>query len=111
VTKDPSLDGGFSGRLQAGTSTVANGNEVGYSVRGSANIPVNDQLGFTVSAFARRDPGYIDNVFSGVSGINEGHAYGGLATLLWRPSEVVSLKVNAIYQDFKLDGAPPRRRP
>jgi len=104
VTLDPSTSG-FSGNAQAGTSTVHNGAEPGYSFRGSVNIPLTDTLALRANAFTRRDPGYIDNPFQHIDGINEDRASGGLLTALWRPSDALSLKLNALYQDLKGDGA------
>ena len=104
VTKDPSFDR-LSGTLQAGTDHVYNGAQQGYSVRGAVNVPVTDQLAVYASAFGRQDPGYIDNPVLGLRGVNEAHTYGGHASLLWRPSDAVSLKVNALYQRYKIDGS------
>src|SRR5258708_35027730 len=41
VTVDPSTEA-VSGRVQAGVSSVQNGNELGYNVRGAVNVPVTD---------------------------------------------------------------------
>jgi iron complex outermembrane receptor protein len=104
VTLDPSTER-LSGSAQAGTSTVHNGAELGYSFRGSINIPLTDTLAIRANGFTRRDPGYIDNPIQHIDGINEDRASGGLLTGLWRPSDALSLKINALYQDLKGDGA------
>jgi iron complex outermembrane recepter protein len=104
ITKDPSTDG-FSGTFQAGTSEVQNGAEPGYEVRGAINQPINDTLAVRASGFTRQDPGYIDNPFRGVDGINEANDYGGRLSALWKPSDIVSLKVSALYQQTRSNGA------
>jgi iron complex outermembrane receptor protein len=104
VTVDPSTDG-VSGRVQAGTSSVYNGAQLGYNMRGSVNVPLSDSLAVRASAFTRLDPGYIDNPVRGIDGVNEARASGGRLAALWRPSEVFSLKLSALYQQIKGDGS------
>jgi iron complex outermembrane receptor protein len=103
VTVDPSTDS-LSGHVQADTSSVYNGAEPGYGFRGSVNVPVTDTLALRASGFTRRDPGYIDNPVLHINGINEDHVSGGRLSALWRPSDIVSLKLSALYQDTRGDG-------
>jgi iron complex outermembrane recepter protein len=105
VTVDPSTDE-VSGRIQAGGSSVHNGAELGYNVRGSVNIPLGDSLAVRASGFTRVDPGYIDNPILHINGVNEERVSGGRLSFLWRPSEVVSLKLGALLQQSRLDGSP-----
>jgi iron complex outermembrane recepter protein len=103
VTVDPSTEG-VSGRVQAGTSIVKSGDELGYNFRGAVNVPLGETLAVRVSGFTRQDPGYIDNVQTGQKGINESHVSGGRLAALWKPTEDISLKLSALYQDSKADG-------
>jgi iron complex outermembrane recepter protein len=104
VTVDPSTDT-VSGRVEAGTSSVYNGAELGYSVRGSVNVPLSDTLAVRASGFSREDPGYIDDVLTGQRGVNETRAEGGRLSALWKPSEALSLKVSALIQHSTSDGS------
>jgi len=104
VTLNPSTDQ-LSGRVEAGTSSVYNGAEPGYNFRGSINVPLSDDLAIRASAFTRQDPGYIDNPFFGIRGINEDHAEGGHLSLLWRPLDAFSFKLSGLYQDTNGDGS------
>jgi len=97
VTLDPSTSG-VNGRVQAGIDSVYNGNAPGYNVRASANLPITDTIAVRVSGFSRDDPGYIDNPVLHVDGVNEVHAYGGLLSALWKPSDEFSAKLSALYQ-------------
>lgn len=97
VTQDPSTSG-FSGHFQVLSEDIPDGN-VGYAVRGSVNIPVSDTFAVRASAFARKDPGYIDNVYTGQDNVNDVGAYGARVSALWRPSEAVSLKLAALFQN------------
>src|SRR4029077_16305041 len=77
VTVDPSTVG-VSGNLQAGLSSVHNGDGIGYTYRGAINIPVSENLAVRASGFARLDPGYVDNAVLRVKGINTARADGGM---------------------------------
>jgi len=105
VTVDPSLDR-FSGRLQAGTSGITNGNGLGYNVRGSFNEPLSDAIAIRASGFFRDDPGYIDDPILGLMGTNKAHVYGGRLAALYRPTDAWSIKLSALLQRNRLDGLP-----
>lgn len=105
VTVDPSTDS-FSGRIQTSISNIRNGDELGYHVRGSVNVPHGDTFAINASGFARRDPGYVDNPALGIEGVNEGDGGGGRVAALWRPSKDFSLKVSALMQERNTDGSP-----
>ncbi|MEO7208167.1 MAG: TonB-dependent receptor [Steroidobacteraceae bacterium] len=103
VTVDPSTESLF-GQLQVGTSSVQNGAALGYSARGSVNIPISGDFAVRASGFARQDPGYIDNPVLAIDGINKANVYGTHVSALWKPEETLSLKFSALYQDYKGDG-------
>jgi iron complex outermembrane recepter protein len=103
VTVDPSTEG-YSGRVEAGTSGVYNGDKPGYKLRGSFNVPLSHTLAVRASGFTRQDPGYIDNPILRFRGVNEAEGHGGRASALWRPTDTVSLKVSALFQDDKTNG-------
>jgi iron complex outermembrane receptor protein len=104
VTVDPSTEA-VSGRVEAGTDSVYNGSELGYSARGSVNVPLSDALAVRASGFAREDPGYIDNPILHIDGVNEVHVSGGRLAALWQPAQDFSLKVTALLQDSRGDGS------
>ncbi len=90
---DPS---GFEARVGADLSTIRGAAEPGESVRAMVNAPIIDGL-FAVraTAYDSYTPGYIDNEYSGATGINVLRQYGGRIAALWRPSESLSLTVMA----------------
>lgn len=104
VTTDPSFSG-VSGNVRADLLGIRNGDGVGYGLRGFVNLPVSDTMALRVSGFGRRTPGYVDDPVRGVEGVNEEHVYGGRASLLWKLSDDVSLKLSALYQRNKRDGS------
>jgi outer membrane receptor protein involved in Fe transport len=101
VTASPTTDA-LSGYITGGTENVSNGDGWGYTVRGAVNVPVTDTLAFRVSAFTRLVPGWIDNPVRDVEGVNRETEDGGLASLLWRPSDWLSVKLNALIQDTRV---------
>ena len=104
VTVDPSLDR-LSGRVEAGTSGTYDGADLGYSFRGSVNVPLSDTWAIRASGFTRRDPGYIDNPILHLDGLNENQSSGGRLAALWRPSDTFSLKLSALYEDSSSEGS------
>ena len=103
VTVDPSTDG-VSGHVQAGLDQVHNGSDLGYTGRGSINIPLSDTLAILASGFTRRDAGYLDNVQTGEKNANWAEAYGGRLSALWRPGTDFSIKLSAFFQHYNIDG-------
>jgi len=103
VTVDPSTER-VGGTLQAGVSGVYNGDQPGYNVRGSVNLPLGDQVAVRASVFSRIDPGYIDNVETGRDGVNKATVRGGRVSGLWAPSSDFSVKLSALLQDYRGDG-------
>lgn len=103
VTVDPST-AGFSGRVESGGDGVSNGSEPGYNLRAALNVPVNNKFAIRVSGFGRQDPGYIDSPYLNINGINQINADGGRLSVLWLPTDSLSIKLGAIYQDLRGNG-------
>jgi iron complex outermembrane receptor protein len=104
VTVDPSTES-LSGRVEAGVNSVYSGAEPGYNFRASVNVPLSDSWAIRASGFTRQDPGYIDNVQTGEQGVNKTVVSGGRVSALWKPLDNFSLKLSALIQHVKGDGA------
>ncbi len=101
----------FSGRVEVGGNTVAEGGE-GYSVRGSVNVPiVRDKVALRVSGFTRRDPAYLDNINATAErgDINKNKVKGGRAALLIKPTDGLSIDLSAMRQKSNFYGSPQIR--
>jgi outer membrane receptor protein involved in Fe transport len=68
-------------------------------------VPITDTFAVRASAFTRLDPGYIDNPVLHIDGVNEERVSGGRLAALWQASDTVSLKLSALFQDFKANGS------
>jgi iron complex outermembrane recepter protein len=104
VTVDPSTEK-LSGQVQAGLSSVYKGDDLGYNVRGSVNIPISDSIAMRASGFRRRDPGYIDDPALHIDDINRVDVSGGRLSALWKASDLFSLKLSALFQDTEGAGS------
>jgi iron complex outermembrane recepter protein len=96
VLKAPNLQD-YAAQVGTDLTSVDGGSRAGYSVRGSADIPlIRDQLGLRLSVYDKYIPGFIDNVLTGASNVNHTQQSGGRLALLWRPSDALSVKFNAL---------------
>ena len=103
VTTDPSLTE-VKGRVEVGVDGVTDGG-TGFVYRGSVDLPaIPNVLGFSLSAFDRRDAGFIDDPTHGFSNVNQVEVKGGRGALLWRPDDAISLKVTALLQQTDANG-------
>lgn len=103
VTTPPDTHNAY-GRLRAGYSSIAGGGS-GFDEHVMFNLPLAaDKLALRVNAYHRDDPGYIDNVATGKSDVNQTTVNGGRAQLLWTPSDAVSLRLSALAQNLGSDG-------
>ncbi|MCX7248422.1 MAG: TonB-dependent receptor [Burkholderiales bacterium] len=95
----------FASRVQVDGSSAAHGGS-GYGVRASVNIPVTtDTLGVRLSAFDRRDPGYIDEVRSGASATNTSETKGARLSVLLKPSSTLTVRASVLNQQTNADAS------
>jgi len=92
------------GYVSSGYSSVAGGDN-GFSERAMFNAPlVENKLALRVNAYNRTDPGYIGNIATGRSDINEAKVKGGRAEMLWTPTDKLSVNLSALAQNLSSDG-------
>lgn len=83
-----------------------------YSGHATLNVPVSDTLALRLVGFSNSQGGFIDNVYTIDSSINEIENYndtnslGGRATALWKPSDALRVKATISYESTKSDGRP-----
>lgn len=103
-TSNPGLHE-FGGRIQLDGSTTEHGGQ-GYGVRGSFTGPlISDTLGFSVSAFKREDPGFIDDPVQHRTDVNSTISEGGRVALLWDATEQFKVRLSALQQDKYADAS------
>jgi iron complex outermembrane recepter protein len=101
VTKQPSLTQSEA-TITEEFEQIDHG-DFGGKIRLSGSTPVTDDLAVRLSGYYRWIPGYIDDV--GVSGkdANNGYDWGIRATVLWKPTSDLSVNVNAMQQESRLN--------
>jgi iron complex outermembrane receptor protein len=104
VTTAPIL-GSFSGAVETTGVAVDHGGQ-GGDVRAVVNLPLGDKVALRISGFDQDVPGYIDDPLSGKDDVNQGHKYGGRASLLAAPTDDLSIRLTATSQQSKYDGTP-----
>jgi len=103
VTVAPDLDEFYS-RAGAELFTINHAGDIGYAAQGMINVPlVADRLAITASLAYRSTPGWIDNVQTGERDQNSYDQTGARFSLLWRPVDALTVRLNAIYQEIDQD--------
>jgi len=107
VTVEPQFDS-FQGRVRGTVETIEDG-DLSYSGSAVANMPVSDTLAIRASGFYRKVGGFIDSIGTGgsdvASNINGSTVSGGRASMLFKPSDAVSLRLSAFVQDIDNDAS------
>jgi iron complex outermembrane receptor protein len=104
VSNEPTADK-FSGELHAGYDSVDQGGN-GYSVRGTFNIPiVQDMVSLRVSAYHRDDPGFMTNVTLDQNDTNRTLTSGGKAILRIQPADNIDIRFTGLMQNLRADGS------
>jgi outer membrane receptor protein involved in Fe transport len=103
VTRKPNLNA-IEGSARASLSQV-DGGSIGYGIRGSVNLPlVEDKVAVRASAFYRRDPGFIDNVYANQRDINRASVAGGTLSLRIKLSDTLEDTLTGLIQNIDADG-------
>ena len=97
VTVDPTTERVF-GDVRVGSDGVVGGTHLGYNTSAAVNLPLSDTLAIRISAFTRLDPGFVDDVETGVRGVNTTKTGGGRIVAKWTPSPDFSIKIGALYE-------------
>jgi outer membrane receptor protein involved in Fe transport len=120
VTNTPKL-GEFSARARGGLEFVDHGG-TGYNANGLVNVPLGDQAAFRASGFYRKRAGWvdansqditIDGLFGGSltatslddENINDNKSWGGRGSVLFQPSEQLTVRLTAFLQNLNTHGS------
>jgi outer membrane receptor protein involved in Fe transport len=101
ITAAPST-AAFEMRGQAGIEDTRYG-DLSYLGNALVNVPLGDTLAVRASGFYRDTGGYLDAPARGGRDVNSTKSYGGRASLLFRPTEQLSLRLFALLQKIETD--------
>jgi iron complex outermembrane receptor protein len=92
----------FEVRAQAGIESVRDGG-TGYLANAMVNVPLGATLAFRASGFYHRTPGHVEAFGRTGKDIDDADAYGGRASLLFKPSTRFSVRLFALAQKIAAD--------
>ena len=105
VTNKPQL-GVKEVRTQFDLNTIDSGSAGGH-VKAAFNAPLGDNAAVRVTSYGTRYGGFID-ALRGTGetddNINDGGRFGGRASVLWKPTENVTITPRLVYQNIDMDG-------
>jgi iron complex outermembrane receptor protein len=104
VTTPPKL-GEFSGAAEVSGESVDHGG-LGADARAVLNIPLGDKLALRVSGFDQDVAGYISDPARHQVQENDGHKYGGRASLLAQPIDSLTIRLTASSQESRYNDTP-----
>ena len=98
---DPSR---LEARAQAGIESTRYG-EMGWTANAMVNIPLGSQLAFRASGFYRDTGGYVDAPARNARNVNTTENYGVRGSLLFEPSDNLSIRLFGLLQRINTDSA------
>ena len=107
ITVQPKL-GRFEGITDVSLEEPLDGTFGGY-VRTALNVPLGDTIAVRVAAYEHHLPGFIDAIQpSGtvIRGVNDGYRDGLRLSLLWKPTDQLSITPRIVYQNLDTNGFP-----
>ena len=103
VTNPPNLHD-YQGGFELGGYNVEHGHSAA-SGKGYVNLPmIDDKLALRLTAFGEGIAGWIDNPLMNRTAVNRGEKEGFRASLLFKPTDDLSIRLTASQQDTKVDG-------
>ncbi|MGV3482430.1 MAG: TonB-dependent receptor domain-containing protein [Sphingobium sp.] len=104
VTVSPRLDD-VLGKAGGEVFGIRGAGHAGYAGQAMVNLPiVQDRLGLTASYAYRKAPGYVDSLTTGKRDENGYEQRGGRVSLLWKPTDTLSVKLSGLWQTIDADG-------
>jgi len=107
ITRQPQL-GKFETFADGSVETVQSGG-LGGMARAAMNVPLGDTAAVRVVAYYRHLPGFIDAIQPGGDvnkDVNDGTRAGVRLSLLWKPTDSLSITPRVVYQELDTNGFP-----
>jgi iron complex outermembrane recepter protein len=105
ITNQPTTSG-FEGSIEANLNTIDGGSE-GGALKGAVNLPVNDMIVVRAVGYYTKYAGFIDALREGGGidrDVNDGERYGGRLSILFQPTDTISITPRVVYQKVTADG-------
>lgn len=105
ITNQPKI-GVSEGVIEANANLV-DGDDAGGSVKGAINVPVSDKVAMRAVGYYTKYAGFIDARLEGGGrrkNVNDGTRAGGRLSLLFQPTDTISITPRIVYQEIRADG-------
>jgi iron complex outermembrane receptor protein len=105
ITNQPTTDR-FEGVVEGNLNTIDGGSE-GGSLKGAVNLPVNDMIAVRAVGYYTKYAGFIDARREGGGidrDVNDGERYGGRLSILFQPTDSITITPRIVYQKVTADG-------
>ena len=105
ITNQPKI-GVSEGAIEANANMV-DGDDTGGYVKGAVNIPVSDKVAMRAVGYYTKYAGFIDARLEGggrKKNVNDGTRAGGRVSLLFQPTDNISITPRIVYQEIRADG-------
>ena len=105
VTNKPQL-GVKEVRTQFDLNTIDSGSAGGH-VKAAFNAPLGDNAAVRVTGYGTRYGGFIDALRATgetTDNVNDGGRFGGRVSVLWKPTENITITPRLVYQSIDMDG-------
>ena len=107
ITTQPKL--GVLGGVADASAEVPKGGSIGASARLAVNLPMGSTAAARVVLYEHRLPGFVDAIQPGGSinkQVNEGDRMGIRLSMLWKPTDQLSITPRFVYQNLATKGYP-----
>ena len=105
ITNQPKI-GVSEGVIEANANMI-DGDDAGGYVKGAVNIPVSDKVAMRAVGYYTQYAGFIDARLEGggrKKNVNDGTRAGGRLSLLFQPTDAISITPRIVYQEIRADG-------
>lgn len=94
------------GNVEAVASTTEEAGDLGYSLRGSVNAPLDENLALLVSAYWGEDAGFIDNIGTGEVDANSAQTMQARLAARWNVTPNLMIDASALFSNLETQGRP-----
>jgi iron complex outermembrane receptor protein len=105
ITNQPKL-GAHEGTVEANFN-VLQGGDVGGYLKGAVNLPLSDKAALRVVGYDTEYAGFVDALGEGgtrKNNVNDGYRRGGRVSLLFQPTDTISITPRLVYQEIHAGG-------
>ncbi|WP_165184106.1 TonB-dependent receptor [Caulobacter soli] len=105
ITNQPKL-GAHEGVIEGNFNTLKGGDVGGY-LKGAVNLPLSDKAALRVVGYDTEYAGFVDALGEGgtrKNNVNDGYRRGGRVSLLFQPSDNISITPRLVYQKIHAGG-------